>query len=105
MNYLLILAFDYCLFLNNRFIFPFFEGDNDTLICGAAKLDCYSDSVDKLLENYVDSVHNGETMNEMCNCLPSCTSITYDVEVSQTKFDWENYMPKVTENASDSHLY
>lgn len=25
-----------------------------------------------------------------CNCLPSCTSIAYDAEISQAKFDWKS---------------
>lgn len=27
-------------------------------------------------------------MELSCNCLPACTSITYDAEISQAPFDW-----------------
>lgn len=31
-----------------------------------------------------------EHISNICNCLPACTSITYDAEISQAKFDAEN---------------
>lgn len=67
-----------------------FAGDADTKICGAANIHCYNSAHDKLSEKKfiegladdIDAVKNG------CNCLPSCTSISYDAEISQATFDW-----------------
>lgn len=68
--------------------------DNDTEICGAAMIDCYDKAEDKLLareftEGLESSDENfrGQTS---CNCLPACTSITYEAELSQADFDWVN---------------
>jgi hypothetical protein len=39
--------------------------------------------------------HDGEVessstkADKMCDCPPSCTSITYDVETSQADFEWQ----------------
>jgi len=64
-------------------------------ICGASKIECYNNAEDMLLgkqfseglhDSVVENVH-GETQ---CNCLPACTSINYDAEISQADFDWDN---------------
>ena len=38
---------------------------------------------------FLDNLNDSEHIGKSCNCLPSCTSITYDIETSQTNFDWE----------------
>lgn len=65
-------------------------GDNQTSICGASKIVCYNNAEDKLLKKaFVDGVGDDTNIGNMgCNCLPSCTSITYDAEISQANFDW-----------------
>lgn len=50
----------------------FVSGDNRTSTCTTLK--CYG----LMRYNYSKNV-----MLEMCNCLPDCTSITYDVDLSQ----------------------
>lgn len=60
----------------------YFTGDNQTEICGISKINCYQ-FIDRDVHNYV---HNG--MEDDCNCLPACTSITYEAEFSQANFDF-----------------
>lgn len=63
------------------------SGSTDTSVCNANKIKCYSDAKYYLaLTSYKDGIENPENQTG-CNCLPACTSITYDVEVSQAKFD------------------
>lgn len=63
---------------------------SSTPICGAAKVKCYNDAVDDLLKfnGYGDG--NDQDINNNCKCLPSCTSISYDHEVSQAPFDYKS---------------
>lgn len=66
-----------------------FKGDKNTRICGTDKIKCYNDAEDKLLEHdFVEGLKNVHSAASGCNCLPACTSITYDAEISQAKFDW-----------------
>ncbi|KAK5641675.1 hypothetical protein RI129_010222 [Pyrocoelia pectoralis] len=55
-----------------------------TETCGLGSMECVKNSKVKYLDN--------ETYSEfglgLCNCLPSCTSLSYDVETSQTRWDW-----------------
>lgn len=68
---------------------PFFLGDRNTPVCGAMKIKCYNDAEDTLLEKFFqEGLSNSGYARTGCNCLPSCTSITYDAEISQAKFDW-----------------
>lgn len=65
--------------------------DRDTPICGAAKISCYNRAEDNLLkEQFMEglTLETGAEKVKGCNCLPACTSITYDAEISQAPFDW-----------------
>lgn len=68
--------------------------DQDTPVCGAMSIQCYNDAEDALLQREITEGLAGSKLNQRgqteCNCLPSCTSITYDAETSQADFDWEN---------------
>lgn len=65
------------------------KGGSRTPICGASKIVCYNNAEDELLKHaFVEGVIAGNTENTGCNCLPACTSITYDAEISQANFDW-----------------
>ena len=68
------------------------QGDNNTKICGHTSLHCYdyveynSKLVD--LEPGFGSYEKIKKRAEgECDCLPSCTSIRYDAEVSETDYD------------------
>lgn len=76
---------------NETMIDDLFSGENHTKICGAAKIKCYNDAEDKLSEkSFIDGLTDDSyvTVKRGCNCLPSCTSITYDAEMSQAAFNW-----------------
>lgn len=34
------------------------------------------------------SNENARVFRRNCNCLPACTSITFDLDIDRTKFDW-----------------
>lgn len=84
----------FCIFLIKS-SFYIFIGDTNTAICGSRSIDCYNIAEDVLLEQFykdgLDEKANKEKFREGlgCNCLPSCTSIAYDAEISQAKFDWK----------------
>lgn len=54
---------------------------------------CYKDAEKKSFgeEDMDDDGNENEVarMREKCNCLPSCTSIRYDVDIDRVKYDWE----------------
>lgn len=65
-----------------------------TSVCGAAKISCYSDAEDELLElEFKEGLktskenYRGKTK---CNCLPACTTIAYDAEISQAEYDFRS---------------
>jgi len=57
-------------------------------ICGVAKIECYNNAED-MLEDFVVEIENVRR-HAQCNCLPACTSINYDAEISQGDFQWKN---------------
>ncbi|XP_037032181.1 pickpocket protein 28-like [Bradysia coprophila] len=67
--------------------------DKDTPICGAAKMNCYLKAGSNLLKEQFAkrlTLEPGAESVTGCNCLPACTSITYDAEISQAPFDWKS---------------
>lgn len=69
--------------------------NEETPVCGALKVKCYNEAEDDhLWKEFTDGLRKEKTYshggNTECNCLPSCTSITYDAETSQADFDWES---------------
>lgn len=64
------------------------EGDKDIPICGSSMISCYNNAQDKLLKlSMVEGIDNRFT----CNCLPACSSIGYDGEISQANFEWRKF--------------
>lgn len=66
-------------------------GNESTNICGTAKIKCYMQAHQSLFEeDIVDGLTDQEakTFRRECNCLPSCTTIMYDVHVDRAKFYW-----------------
>lgn len=63
-------------------------------ICGASKIQCYNDAEDTLLEReFTEGLQSSEENfrgETSCNCLPACTSIVYEAELSQADFDWHS---------------
>lgn len=62
---------------------------SDTPICGIAKVNCYNWAENDLLED-TDEVESSTKIGS-CNCLPACTSISYDSEISQATYEWKKY--------------
>lgn len=63
-----------------------------------------------LAENNVDDDMDDETkaqkeklknVAKQCNCMPACTSINYDVEVSQADFNWQKLFIAYKANFSE----
>lgn len=57
----------------------FYLGDKYTKICTLFDIPCYVDAVDEFSKNL---------LLKNCDCLPDCTSITYDLELSQAPYDF-----------------
>ncbi|XP_073819625.1 pickpocket protein 28-like [Musca autumnalis] len=56
----------------------------DMPICAEDKISCYVQAEDRMLLE-----HFGSSDKDPCNCMPSCTSLDYDVEISQSEFNEE----------------
>lgn len=60
---------------------------NSTKICGFHDRKCYYDAADTLRNRATQqSIISGVPV-VFCNCLPPCTTLTYDPNVMQTDFD------------------
>ncbi|XP_059219966.1 pickpocket protein 28 [Stomoxys calcitrans] len=60
----------------------------DMPVCGEDKNTCYLKAEDNMLQEHFSSQYeNGNN----CNCLPSCTSLEFDAEISQGDFDTKRY--------------
>ncbi|CAO1422206.1 unnamed protein product [Diamesa tonsa] len=66
--------------------------ENGTKICAYDEVSCYykAESV-WLLEELNNSIEKNSTNHHFCNCLPSCTSLEYDAEISQADFNSTEY--------------
>ncbi|XP_065354330.1 pickpocket protein 28 [Calliphora vicina] len=68
----------------------------DMPVCGEDKIHCYNRAEDDLLfKEFSEGLKNtdfnyrGETE---CNCMPACTSLVYNTEISQANFDLEDML-------------
>ncbi|KAK5641659.1 hypothetical protein RI129_010206 [Pyrocoelia pectoralis] len=64
-----------------------------TKMCGPGNALCMKRAEAEMHTREVDLDHANANNIERCNCLPSCTSLTYNAELSQAYFNW----PKVFE--------
>lgn len=74
------------------FLFISFAGEKRTTVCGAGNKFCYEKAEEKLYgEDVIDGLQDryAKSFREKCNCLPACTSITYDMKIEKSKYDWE----------------
>ncbi|XP_023310707.1 pickpocket protein 28-like [Anoplophora glabripennis] len=69
----------------------FMPRENTTKICGIGKLECMKQAEDLLqmgtLQNKIEVPKNKST-NSNCNCMPICSDLSYDVEISQNDWRW-----------------
>lgn len=61
-------------------------------------MSCYNEAEDELLlkefeQGLVTEAENVRGQTD-CNCLPSCTSIAYEAEISQADFDYKTVANK-----------
>ncbi|XP_050098493.1 pickpocket protein 28-like [Anopheles aquasalis] len=63
--------------------------DNLTEVCGASMIDCYNEAEDEL---WGEDVDKSLDYRAICNCLPACTSIQYDAEISQIGLDFKRLL-------------
>ncbi|KAJ6650121.1 Pickpocket protein 28, partial [Pseudolycoriella hygida] len=62
---------------------------DETAICGHRQMTCYNKAEHDLLhEQYLNGITKNISSTHECECLPACTSIKYDAEISQASFDW-----------------
>ncbi|XP_058117490.1 pickpocket protein 28-like [Anopheles ziemanni] len=65
--------------------------DDNTKVCGASQIQCYNEAEDDmLLEDVKYLVDKSFDFRAKCNCLPACTSVQYDAEISQAALDWKS---------------
>lgn len=64
-------------------------------ICGSMSIQCYNEAEDLLLiDEFKQGLSSSSTAGSgrgetNCNCLPACTSISYEAELSQADFNWQ----------------
>lgn len=80
--------------IRHKAISTFFStlGFNSTPICGASMISCYHKAEDDLLSNNIRDRLTGSLSENSadCKCLPACTSIKYDTEISHSDFDFKS---------------
>lgn len=67
-----------------------FPGDQKTDVCGASSIECYIAAEKTFYEEDTSNImydHDADSFREECNCLPACTSIEYNGEISHIKYD------------------
>ncbi|KAF5280821.1 hypothetical protein FQR65_LT14928 [Abscondita terminalis] len=62
---------------------------NSTPICGSGKLDCMSHAFDNGTEDLKPNGWTFSDLMEYCGCKQTCSSIKYDVELSQVEWNWQ----------------
>lgn len=85
------MAFIYFLHSECRCVKFSMPRDKDTPICGAAKIICYTEARNKLFAQQILeslTIKPGDERVKGCNCLPACTSISYDAEIFQHPLEY-----------------
>uniref|UniRef100_A0A1I8NUL2 Pickpocket protein 28-like n=1 Tax=Stomoxys calcitrans TaxID=35570 RepID=A0A1I8NUL2_STOCA len=76
----------------------------ETPVCGADKLSCYRMANEKLLfqqftQDWQSKRETSIGTLENCDCLPACTSLDYETEISEAVFHLENHLNAVGDYA------
>ncbi|XP_001357382.2 pickpocket protein 28 [Drosophila pseudoobscura] len=61
-----------------------------TPVCGLDDINCYTSAQDELytlLQNQTMEKSVNDNVEIMCNCMPACTSLEYNFEISRARFD------------------
>lgn len=65
-------------------------GGNATKMCDSAKIKCYIKNENKLYESASSHSSKNSAMKSFrngCNCLPACTTIKYNLDISHLRLD------------------
>ncbi|KAB0798149.1 hypothetical protein PPYR_09142 [Photinus pyralis] len=75
--------------------------EDDTKFCGPAKMDCVDYAHVHFMEEEIrmEIDKDSEDDTNYCGCLPPCTSLEFDAEVSQTDWNWRKTHSLRNENA------
>nr|XP_053610764.1 pickpocket protein 28-like isoform X1 [Plodia interpunctella] len=57
-------------------------------ICNTGKVECMNDARNEFMEQELDAILK---QGKHCNCLPPCTSISYEAEISQADYDFKAF--------------
>lgn len=82
-------------------------GNESTKICGPAKIECYMQAKQSLFEeDIVDGLLDNEArlFRGRCNCLPSCTTVTYRANIDRAKLHWREALLR-TLNWTSEEVY
>lgn len=74
--------------------------NESTLICDQSKIQCYNEAEDKLIETVLEQGLEFESGKTECDCKPSCTSVNYNAEISQTDFNFQRVLESFDEPAA-----
>lgn len=75
----------------------------DMPVCAEDKILCYLQAEDNML---IDMFNDRDSNNnEDCNCLPSCTALEYDMEISQGNYDMNKILENEVEGFEDLPSY
>lgn len=79
--------------------FLFLKGTPLHPICGPDKKKCWRTVEFIMISHEFDpntKLPNSANDIAKCNCLPTCTTITYDTEISQSAINWNEYVAGVS---------
>ena len=66
-------------------------GLEETRICGTQDIRCYNEAEDAFLRKEFEEALSSSFIHKYpktdCNCLPACSSLVYDVEISKARYD------------------
>lgn len=79
--------------------------NRDKKICTRADETCYNHAENDFMAEDLKMRPQKSTSDEsLCNCLPSCTSITYDVEISHGDYEDEKFTVATSDEIPDTEL-
>lgn len=65
-------------------------------VCGSNSMNCFKEAEYELLgiefEKALEISKGSRSVKSGCNCLPACTSISYDAEISQADYDVKPFL-------------
>lgn len=76
---------------NDLYMLYFIEAPSHP-ICGPSSFKCTDDTEYYMTAQEFESLNLTSSTVSVCNCLPTCTSISYDYEISQAMMNWKRYM-------------